>query len=464
MADSTLPAAKRKRQQHPQTHFNKPDVYFESGRPDNQNPSNNNWKGIFLKSELPMADSNGRYTRKVLKNKKGYPYRLARLFDYGGDLSKPWYIQFYAWDIGRKKLVRKRVLADELQSPFAKVRRLDAARHISQINQHLKTGGYLESYNKEDNHVSAFNFHGYKLIDAFVYVEEYKRTIQQKSQSTSKEYNYTKNTLVDFLAHEKLNPNILLRDVTPAFVNRYGMYLKTVAKVSNKTYNDRIGNLHTCFETLRKLDHKLWPHANPVARIEKLPTVTKTHAAYTPEQLQQFIHVIADKDPQLLLFIRFIYYTLARPKELRFLKVGHLRMDLNRVLLVGEHAKTDMEKYVGMSEQFKHIITDAGIMNYPPDYYVFTDTGRPGTKRVGSSYFYKHFKPYLKELGFKQLNDRYTLYSFKHTGAVQLYLATKDASLVQQQCRHTTLQQTTAYLRDLGLFVDFDALKKWKGF
>lgn len=451
-----------KRQNSLKATFLGPDHEFESGHPDLKNPSGNSWKGIFSTSEVPMSDSNGRYKRKVLTNKKGYTYRLARLVDFDGDLSRPWYILFYAWDIGKKKLTRKRVLADQLNSPSEKVRRKIAREAIAEINKKLRDGGYLETY-KENKTTSAFNFHGYKLMDAFTYVEEYKRTIQKKSRSTSKEINYTRNTLANYITHEKLNPNLLLRDVTPALINRYGIYLRTIANVSNKTYNDRMGNIHTVFETLRKLDHTLWPQRNPAARIEKLQTTTKTHAAYSKEQLQKFVDLIGPKDAQLLLFIRFIYYTLARPKELRFIKVGHIQPDLNRVLLAGEHAKTDVEKFVGMSAAFKEIINASGILNYPPDYYVFTHAGTPGTKGVGLNYFYKRFRIYLAALGFKKLAN-YTLYSFKHTGAVQLYLATKDAALVQQQCRHTTLQQTTTYLRDLGLFVDFEALQKWKGF
>jgi integrase len=256
----------------------------------------------------------------------------------------------------------------------------------------------------------------------------------------------------------------LLRQITSDFLQRYCLYLRDIRKISNKTYNDRLGNMHSCFETLRKLDANLWPDRNPCHRLEKLPTTTKTHAAYTTAQLNQFIEAIAPKDPQLLLFIRFIYYTLARPKELRFLKVGHIRSDFEKILFEGEHAKTDQEKYIGISTQFATVIAESGILNYPAEYYVFGNSGIPGQKRVGSSYFYKRFKVYLKELGFKKLNAAYTMYSFKHTGAVQLYLATKDVYLVQQQLRHTTLDQTNTYLRDLGLFVNFDGLKNWKGF
>jgi len=62
------------------------------------------------------------------------------------------------------------------------------------------------------------------------------------------------------------------------------------------------------------------------------------------EQIKKMHNLITPRDPQLMLFLYFICYTLARPKELLHLKVAHLRPDVARVLLVGEHAKTDVEK------------------------------------------------------------------------------------------------------------------------
>ncbi|MBD2704777.1 hypothetical protein IC229_29355 [Spirosoma sp. BT702] len=52
----------------------------------------------------------------------------------------------------------------------------------------------------------------------------------------------------------------------------------------------------------------------------------------------------------------------------------------------------------------------------------------------------------------------YDLYGWKHTGVIALYMATKDMKLIQQQCGHSTITQTDEYLRDLGLFLDYDIL------
>ncbi len=58
-----------------------------------------------------------------------------------------------------------------------------------------------------------------------------------------------------------------------------------------------------------------------------------------------------------------------------------------------------------------------------------------------------------------KLTDRpYDLYGWKHTGVIALYQATKDVKLIQRQCRHSSLDQTDKYLRDLGLFLNDEQL------
>jgi integrase len=47
-----------------------------------------------------------------------------------------------------------------------------------------------------------------------------------------------------------------------------------------------------------------------------------------------------------------------------------------------------------------------------------------------------------------------TFYCWKHTGAMNLYMATKDPYIVMNQCRHSEITTTMIYLRSLGLVVN----------
>jgi hypothetical protein len=76
------------------------------------------------------------------KNPIDKPYKLAVLRDRKGDLSKPWYVEFYAYSESQKHLIRKRIkIPSNLNT--AEGRRKHAARTIKEINQLLREGYYF---------------------------------------------------------------------------------------------------------------------------------------------------------------------------------------------------------------------------------------------------------------------------------------------------------------------------------
>lgn len=454
-----------------ETHF--------SGTVSNSNLATPTFKNLAGASEKPIfialkksvalksGSSKGRHQRTPLTNDRGYPYHRARLVDHGCSPSKKWFIIFYVWDIGLNRLVRKRAGKKELNRiRDLNERRDEACQLIDAIDRDLKAGGYTHTSEEEKQEIKCFDFHGYRLLNALDFVISYKRDIEKKKKATIKQFSYTKRVVERFMSSEGIDKNFPLRKLNKSFAQRLTIYLKKEDEgndkkaVSNKTHNGILTILRTAVETLRGLDESLFA-SNPI-KVEKLKVVSHTHAAYSPAQLKKFAQTI--DDVQLLLFIRTIYFTLARPKELSYLKVGHINMEHRQLLIAGEESKTGVEKYVGINDEFAKLIEASGILDHPHDFYVFSALGMPGPKKIGVNYFTKRFKLHLDDLGFKKINPRYTLYSFKHSGAIQLYKETKDISIVQRQCRHSEPSQTWTYLQELGLFTDFNALNGWKGF
>ena len=56
------------------------------------------------------------------------------------------------------------------------------------------------------------------------------------------------------------------------------------------------------------------------------------------------------------------------------------------------------------------------------------------------------------------MDAAHTIYGYKHTGAINLYLATRDIELVRRHCRHAHAGITATYLRGLGALHDGDRL------
>ncbi len=169
-------------------------------------------------------------------------------------------------------------------------------------------------------------------------------------------------------------------------------------------------------------------------------------------------------DHQLLLFIQFIYYTLARPNEIKRMKISDIELDNDQIFIPRENSKNNKSDYVDLYPPLKRAILESKIMDYPKEYYIFSSLRTPGTKISYRKYFWrKHFK-ILEALKLSESNREYTLYSYKHSGAINLYLSGLEPIDNQKQCRHQTLQQTMDYLRELDLFRKTDHFDKVKGF
>ena len=329
------------------------------------------------------------------------------------------------------------------------------------INWHLQNDHVIES--ESEPIIPIIDFHGYTLLDAFDFAAKYKRDREGVSEGSVGNYDRTKRSIERFMVWKKIPLNFKLRSLHFGFINEFFNYLKIELKLANKSFNNHRTMFHATIQCLIDQNQKLFGGVNPIRVVKFLKTKTKKHAAYSIDQMNM-ITGAAEKhgDFQFILFIKFIYFTLARPKkEIRLLQVKDIRMHMKRILFVAGNAKTQ-EQYVGIGKPLAKIIEDSGILNFEPNDYVFTVAGTPGKTPTGKKYFYLRLVKYLEETGLDEVNPDFTLYGFKHTGAIQLYMATKDIKLLQRQCRHTTVSQTDQYLRHLGVFDDFQNLDKLK--
>ena len=74
---------------------------------------------------------------------------------------------------------------------------------------------------------------------------------------------------------------------------------------------------------------------------------------------------------------------------------------------------------------------------------IFTGTERP----YNSDYFKTLWGRYAKQS--KLLQSNQTLYSFRHTGAIEIYKRTGSLTILQQAMGHASLAVSLGYLRNL---------------
>lgn len=378
-----------------------------------------------------------------------YQYRLCEIKDRGGDLSKRWYVEFWVWDIAQEKLVRKfDYLPAKLKT--APERYGEAHRIKKEIDRELINGAHIDSSGKSKEKKSTATVWTIKKAVEWFRAEHSSEVGERANDG----YRSFENIFCEFLEERKYD-KLLLTRLDEEMIYTFLGYLMNDRKVSNRTRNNYLIWLNTMFNYL--VSRKVLAE-NPAQKIKKLKTSSSTHIPYTEAQTKKIKEYLATKDPQLLLFCAFIYYTLARPKELQLLKIRDIKS--NKLLIRAKVTVNGKEKqlsknhksqYVVIPAGLRQMINESGILDHNPDWFIFGNKGEPGPQPYSKHYSSKKYNPVLTAL---KIDGGQTLYSWKHTGAIRLYQATKDMKKVQRQCRHWSITETDNYLRDLGMFED----------
>lgn len=365
-----------------------------------------------------------------------------RLYDAGGDITKKWYIDFRIWDTDKGRIVRKRYEGMNKYRTLAG-RRKHSKEKLDEIKKLLDAGF---TAGVAPTAALPLDMRKATLFEAVEYVRD-----QKALRRGVEEYNRLLLRLREFPALGGMPAKMVAPVHVGAFMNFIASRPKRDGTMpGNKSFNHHRNTLSTAFNFLVKME--LLPR-NPAKSVDTRKVApSPMHRPYTNAQRAAVRDELMRRgDTQLLLFISFIYYCFIRSGgELRLLKVGDLHP--RTVLVPASTAKNDKPEHVAIPAQLEQMIAELGIREFPADYYIFTHRGHPGPLPVGPYFFPKHHRALLVSLGIT--DPAYTIYGYKHTGAINLYLATDNIELVRRHCRHDNANTTTNYLRGLGVLTD----------
>jgi len=175
----------------------------------------------------------------------------------------------------------------------------------------------------------------------------------------------------------------------------------------------------------------------------------KAHATparyFQAHQARLLLSRIDEQDAELGLFVRFVYYCFLRPAELRRLKAGDVLLEEGEIRVPGAISKNGKTQHVVLPDAFRPSLEV--LWRLAPGDYVFpspVDKSKPLSKNV----MYRRHRAILDQLNF---GEGYTLYSWKHTGAVAAAKAGIPLKELQLQLRHHSLDETDGYLRQMGV-------------
>ena len=379
--------------------------------------------------------------------------KQPKLNDRDGDVSKPWYIEFGAWDKEKKCIKRRKYVKGLNTLKSAKERYAYAERKMAAIRAALARAPIDNTPEKPKKPLNPLL--SLTLPGALTYVMERKE--KDLSRNWFQTYKLLSTLLTEY--YGKVKPP-LLSALKVADFTAIMEWIQDKQEIGPKTYNEYLGILASTVGQMLLLDVVSINHAARVPK-KRVPKGER-NIPFTPETIKKIkAEALKDGQEQFVLFMDFCLYTLARPrKELHFLRVHEIRD--KSIFIPKERGKTG-GRSVPILPPLQKLIDAHGLRDYPGDFYVFGKAGKPSDKPFTSTHFYDYLMKYLRRMG---INEKgHTLYALKHSGACICYMAGVPVSILQRLIGHESARQTEEYLVNLGLINPTDLyLGNWPEF
>ncbi|MES2773367.1 MAG: phage integrase SAM-like domain-containing protein [Bacteroidota bacterium] len=367
-------------------------------------------------------------------------YKLAKIFDAGGDMSRPWFVYFYHRKSVQDKFERIRLYANINSFKEKDVRRETARLLRDTINEALKKGD-LTNLPVDQAPEPEFDGEYYNVVSALRKVMDARvATMKKRSAGTYlSAFNlflkWLKKTGYDALPTTQLRGRVL---------QQYQTYMASLG-LSATTINSRMENVGYLFKRLVKLEVI---DKNPYDAIDPIKeTETSVFEAYTNDEINTIAEHLKEVSPELFLFWLHIYYCFLRPETIVQLKRSDYDFAEKKIYISGEIHKNRKKAVKQMLEPLFDYLVAAGVDKLPFDHLVFSKDLKPGTQKIAPTRAAERWKKLIID-GLK-INKK--LYAAKHTGGIDYITSNagaEDVNWLQQQMSHHSISETQTYIKN----------------
>jgi integrase len=238
--------------------------------------------------------------------------------------------------------------------------------------------------------------------------------IKSKTQSEHSHGNF-KSRINRFIAWMKKENIDLKQDISIINKKLVIQYLNTVLQTTSaRNRNNTRTDISSFFQTLE--DNEIIED-NFVKKINVLKSNPERNKTYSSTQEKEIFSYLKEHHEVLFLFVQFISYNYLRPVEVCRLKVGDLDLKDKRLYV---KAKNKRVKIKIIPDILLEQLPDISTLN--KDHFLFTPDKIGGVWNTKESnrrgYFTNQFKKVKNHFG---LDEKYGLYSFRHTFITKLY-------------------------------------------
>lgn len=419
-----------------------------------QVPSHDKWRAfLLLKHQFDteliqiLGEEKTLELSKLLDTlKPKYPYKCCKLQDYEGNLKKRWYIDFSVWNKKTAELEdRRQWISMKLKTLWE--RRQWAEEFMAEIDANLQAGKTRNPTTEVSRVVHKVPSLSDLLDEAFAIKKK-----EIKNEKTITSYSLYVRLIKEWLVDAN-QPGLLISEFDKTTVFSLFDWIendffdRNIFKIGNRTFNNYKTFIHSLFAEMVTRGHI---EKNPIDVIKKRTVEESANFPFNNSQKETILSYLLSKEKFLdYYFCQFIYYTLSRPTEIIKLQRKHLFED--RILFTGGNSKNKKTKSIPMTDPCKELLSKMGVWDKHPDSYIFGLKGICTGEPSGENQFGQRHTDTLRQLD--MWNGDYTMYTWKDTGACDLYIATKDIMYVKEMCRHSSVAQTEIYLRSMGMLV-----------
>lgn len=300
------------------------------------------------------------------------------------------------------------------------------------IYQDLVEYHYLSSNNRQVENTNNLR----KLFSSYLHFKKSELAVKSFADLQSKVRIFTK-----YLENSPLKPAELVH-INNTFMIDFFNTLIQERKLDKRTVGKYKQNLWGMFEWFSE---KRLIGENPIHHIPKaVKRVDMAARPMTKMHMKILLKYWQENDRQMFLAYIIETMTLCRPgSELRLFRIHDLDIE-NKNLYLNEPNSKTRGRVIVLPDALVEIIKTFELGNYPHDYFIFGQNGKPGPQAVGMNYFNRKFAAARKVLN---LPDTYKFYSGKHTGAGTLMESGATLAELMSHLGHKRLESTAAYVR-----------------
>ena len=326
------------------------------------------------------------------------------------------YISFYLNDKRYRLFNGKRVGSDTNPNTYPIAQRSDIGNILAaEVYDYLINGGVLKSFRSDNILVGKLTDREYLRMALSSkmkgpYSEKYKTMLQ-----------YTFDSLLRIMASDSLTKQDI-RDYLDSYSS--GVSQNTIRRHLNVLINQAIS---------LGLSH------NPMMQIKSCKSKAKLHKPF--KNISLIFDEVMSFNDNLFLCCLLTYGCLLRPhREIRELTWSDFSDDLKYIHLSGNRNKSGRNRIVPVPTYVREILVKG-----EPHHNIFSGKPQP----LNQDYFKTLWSRFKKQSNL--LEKEQTLYSFRHSGAIDIFKRTGSITKLQKAMGHSSINVSLTYLRGLEI-------------